>query len=496
MTDQEIGLAKAMLKRGLKNDVVHFHFNRADRLISSGRIAQIRKGKYGASVAEAAPDVVDAFLLDWAARRTAESPGSAAERAILLALFAQTGGAWRLAVGETDRVECKRTFRLSPEQRFADIIRSIAGLANNSGGYIFIGIANGTFHVDGLADDQFAKTDPAEINRVLVGALDPVPQVTASVLQIGNRNVGVLHVAKHDHPPVMAIKNIGTEVKEGTIYYRYVGETRAIRPGELRRIIAEREQKAIAEFSQSMARVAAGADATLDLETGEVKGKSGRLVIDKSLLPAIQFVREGDFTERKGAPALRIIGEVEPVDLQERERVRIVRAAVTPDAIIRNFLRGERVADPSQYIRAQAHCQRRWLPVWYYVAQANMPLDVLIEELRSEVATHPTSRELVVRRLLRTETARKVHVGKPARLCSQLARGNVTPPASPTDDVGFANALMGLPSDAKGVDQFKPILLQCLDRAESTPGGQVRSAIYRAASRLDEILHGPVETGA
>ncbi|MBI5114454.1 MAG: hypothetical protein HZA68_21030 [Rhodovulum sp.] len=133
MTDEGIGLAKAMLKRGLKNDVVHFHFNRADRLISSGRIAQIKSGTYGAAVPEATPEVLESFLLEWAPRHATDTPGSAAERALLGALFAKEAGIWRLVAGETDRFECKRGFCLAPEQRFADILRSIAGLANNSG---------------------------------------------------------------------------------------------------------------------------------------------------------------------------------------------------------------------------------------------------------------------------------------------------------------------------------------------------------------------------
>ena len=45
-------------------------------------------------------------------------------------------------------------------------------------------------------------------------------------------------VPQHDHRPVVAIKNVGQDVKEGGIYFRYVGETRLIKPGELRQIIA------------------------------------------------------------------------------------------------------------------------------------------------------------------------------------------------------------------------------------------------------------------
>jgi adenine deaminase len=50
MSDEEVGVVRAMLAKGMKNDHVHFYFNRADRLISSGRIAQIRNGSYAKDV--------------------------------------------------------------------------------------------------------------------------------------------------------------------------------------------------------------------------------------------------------------------------------------------------------------------------------------------------------------------------------------------------------------------------------------------------------------
>ena len=73
MTDQEISIVKVMLSKGMRNDAIHFYFNRADRLLSSGRIAQIRKNKYGATIVEATPDELESFLADWHARQTTNS---------------------------------------------------------------------------------------------------------------------------------------------------------------------------------------------------------------------------------------------------------------------------------------------------------------------------------------------------------------------------------------------------------------------------------------
>lgn len=145
--------------------------------------------------------------------------------------------------------------------------------------------------------------------------------------------MGVLSVQPHENAPVIALKNIGSDVKEGAIYFRYVGETRAIKPGELRQIIAMREQPAVAEFSRRMVGVASGTQATLDLATGEVKGNAGTFMIDQALLPQIQFIREGDFTQVEGAPALRLVGDVQAIDRAAQERAQIIRDSVTPHSV-------------------------------------------------------------------------------------------------------------------------------------------------------------------
>ena len=64
ITDEEIALIKAMLRRKIPNDRIHFYFNRADRLVSSGRIAQIKGGKYGKGVPEGTQAAVDTFWLN------------------------------------------------------------------------------------------------------------------------------------------------------------------------------------------------------------------------------------------------------------------------------------------------------------------------------------------------------------------------------------------------------------------------------------------------
>jgi hypothetical protein len=494
LSDAEIGIIKAMLRKGWRNDVIHYYFNKPDRLISPGRIAQIKKGKYGASVEEAQPEELEAFLSDRADPETKSPPApSPVDMRTLRSMFVRETGTWRLAGGETDRTECKAGFRLHPEDRFSKALRAIAGLANNKGGYLLFGVTDGSFQADGLADDVFTRSDVALVNRILAGSLDPVPHVTKGLIELGGKQVGVLYVEKHEHGPVIAIKNVGQDVKEGGIYFRYVGETRLIKAGELRQIIAAREQRAIAEFSARMNRVATGKEATIDLDSGEVAGTSGKFVIDKALLSSIQFVREGEFSETKGAPALRLIGDVEPVSEAERERTRIIRENVTPDAVIRNFLRNEKVAEPMQYIHFQAHAQRKWFPVWFYVDQTKSMAEAVAEDLRRQVATYPVSRDALVGRISGKETAFRQSTGKAEALKIKLVRGEITAPTDIDQDVVFAAAVQALPQTVKvkDLETIRTALLSSLDRAQ---GGDSRSsnrrgAIYRAASRLDELLY-------
>ena len=49
-------------------------------------------------------------------------------------------------------------------------------------------------------------------------------------------------------------------------------------------------------------------------------------------------MREGEFSETKGAPALRLLGDVRPAAHTDSSAANIIRKNVTDDAVLRNFL--------------------------------------------------------------------------------------------------------------------------------------------------------------
>ncbi|MHB8287447.1 MAG: hypothetical protein ACYDD1_22620, partial [Caulobacteraceae bacterium] len=97
---------------------------------------------------------------------------------------------------------------------------------------------------------------------------------------------------------------------------RYPGEDRLISPADLQRLVEQRlqqlSQTILSKHLENIMRFGIENAAVMNLITGEIDGKAGSFLIDEALLPKISFVKDGEFVERSGAPALKLIGEVAP----------------------------------------------------------------------------------------------------------------------------------------------------------------------------------------
>lgn len=85
ITDEEIGLTKAMLRRGMRNRDIQFYFNRQDRPVNSGRITGINAGAYGPEVQDAKEAALDAFLAGFAPPQVGVGIEACAPRELTLA---------------------------------------------------------------------------------------------------------------------------------------------------------------------------------------------------------------------------------------------------------------------------------------------------------------------------------------------------------------------------------------------------------------------------
>lgn len=510
ITDKEIGLIRAMTDRGMKNKDIQFLFNRPERAVNSGRITQIRDGSYGQEVQTATDDELNQFLEerrpmpDYGAIRVPN--GSLThlnidplDHSLILKFFAKDRkGIWRLAVGETDQHECKLNFGL---RAWADWVKAIAAMANNKGGYIFFGVhdnANNTdgvsksYAVVGLKDSKFSQIDPSEIVGKIRSALDPTPVVRMTTLTIGESSVGVMYVEQHPSRPVIVRNADGSVLREGEILFRYSGRSDRIKYSDLRSILDDRDAVSRRDVLPLLERVLSlGPQRAIigDLETGIVESDGSRIVIDPLLLDKLKFIKEGHFSEKDGASALRLIGDITK-DGDIIPATRIVRKAVTPDAILENFLKEEKVEQPIQYVIYSAYSPRGWQPLWYYIKMARISVADAVQYLKSENASHPSNRDNAVARLQGRRTAYKKNPGRPKYFLDQIQNDEILQSDDENELYKFALAIQGLEEVPKNVDRIKEILLSSFKLAstQSNFHSMFRSAIFRSACRLDELL--------
>jgi hypothetical protein len=224
------------------------------------------------------------------------------------------GVQWRLKAGETDEHECKENFGIKHAHNW---LRPMAALANNRGGYLLFGVydkgkkddaGNNLSHVVcGLKSDEFVKTDPVEFTKKVKATFDPTPHFAVGVVAVGGATVGVIHVQQHPSRPVITTRQEG-DIREGDVYFRYPGQSSRIKYSDLRGILDDRDVKARAAILPMVERLLAlGPSRAIvgDIKEGTLGDGKQMLHIDEALLEKIAFIKEGQFDEKAGAPALR-----------------------------------------------------------------------------------------------------------------------------------------------------------------------------------------------
>lgn len=442
ITDEEIGLIKAMLARGMANKAIQFYFNRQDRAVNSGRISGIKHRDYGPEVPKASDEALSAFIANFTSPELS-APGIVVETApaapldamdekMLRSFFGKDeNGAWHCTAGETDEFECKEGFSL---RNFSKPLRTIAGFANNRGGYLFFGVKDKPlgFAVSGLADDRFTQTDQNKFSQTIRSVLEPTPRFRVASLKLDAMTVGVIHVEPHSAKPVIASKTEG-DVAEGAIYFRYPGETKAICYADLRAILDERDQrsrKAILPMVQRLLELGPKDAMVTNLADGQLEGGHRPIIIDQQLVDRIKFIRDGEFDERVGAETLRLVGDVNAVDLSSVMTIKTVRTELTEESIVRNFVGRVLVEEPLAYVRQASHEQSFLLPLFYYLHLAGQSREGAVADLQAHRKAKPNTAKEIIRRLKRQRTLFVAAGGKRLNTLNQIreqAVGDVKP---------------------------------------------------------------------
>ncbi len=491
-----------MLARGMANKEIQFYFNRQDRAVNSGRISGIKHRDYGPEVPKASDDTLSTFLSNFVSPEPSvpsivietapAQPQDAMDEKQLRSFFTKdAGGTWHCSVGETDEFECKQNFNLNG---FSKPLRTIAGLANNRGGYLFFGVKDmpDNFAVCGLADDRFTNTDQSKFSQIIRSVLEPTPRFCVKTLKLDEHTVGVIHIEPHTAKPVIACKTEGSFVAEGAIYFRYPGETRAICYADLRTILDERDRssrEAVLPMVQRLLELGPKDAMVANLADGQLEGGQRPIMIDQQLIEKIKFIRDGEFEEKEGAATLRLVGDVNTADLSAVTNTKTVRTEVTEESIIRNFVMRTTVEEPLAYVRQASHEQSFLLPIFYYLQLAGQGRNEAISDLQSYRNAKPNTRKEIIRRLKGERSLFRQAGGQRLLMLNQIREQAIDKIDTIEVAKAVLDALTGLKTDDAGIFNYaNSLVIQALefwDMDRSLVGG-----IRKAASRLDELIYG------
>ena len=220
---------------------------------------------------------------------------------------------------ESSDLEYKENFHRGDE--ILKYIKTLVGMANNKGGKIIFGVKDSPHIPVGMTNNKFVELDPSELEAQIRQHFAPTISWNMDTVENEGKLFGILTVKEADLKPVVCCSSKNGIVREGAIYYRYRGETKEIGYPELRKLLeAEREKERILWIShiQKIATIGPANVEMLDLYKGEMSVNDRKVYINKDLISKIKFIKEGHFVEKyeEGAPALKLVGDVEGVDVK------------------------------------------------------------------------------------------------------------------------------------------------------------------------------------
>ncbi len=221
---------------------------------------------------------------------------------------------------ESTSLEFKESFGFKSLGKY---LKTISAFANTQGGLVVFGVTDNPRLLKGIDRERFEQIKIEQLSTYLSEYFSPEIHWDIGVVRYKRKYYGFIGIEESDDKPVICKKNSGDSLKDGDIYYRYRGASRRIEFPELKRMqleIREKERRLWMEHIERISRVGPQNVALLDLYSGKMESSNigGNFVIDEELLANLKddvtFVQEGNFSEAEGAPTLKLVGNLAPVD--------------------------------------------------------------------------------------------------------------------------------------------------------------------------------------
>ena len=230
---------------------------------------------------------------------------------------------------ESFNLEYKENFQLG--DNLIKYIKTLVGMANNKGGQIIFGVKNSPHIPKGMANQRLNETDPKDIDAKIREYFSPEIKWSMAIQDFQGKSFGMISVEEALEKPVVCKKNKSEILREDAIYYRYRGETKEIEFPELKLLLEKEKEKERIQWIKHIERISMVGPRNihiLDKYNGEITYGDSKILLDKSLLDKLSFIREGHFTEvdGEGKPTLKLVGTIEGL-------IDIDNATIDPNAM-------------------------------------------------------------------------------------------------------------------------------------------------------------------
>jgi hypothetical protein len=375
------------------------------------------------------------------------------------------------------------------------VLCALAAMSNNRGGFLFLGVANADCEAVGVGD-AFDSFDIAKLMDKVKVHLAPTPRITCKgVIDLNGTKVGFIHVDPHPDKPVIVSKDDGDKLREGEILFRYAGQSARIKFTDLREMLAERDRRAqlaLAHAAGKLADVGTSNALILDTDKNVLDADGRKIFIDEELAKSINFIKEGQFNEIDGAPTLKLVGEVTPVNAQALTTEKLVPKAIAQNDILLAFLEQEAVTNPKEYVLAGVSQPRTWLPIFYFANLASVQPAEMADEVKNVGTSQKAKRQSVLDRFAGTKTAyAKPPTKKAAAAIAAIIDGTFVVPKTIGEASIFSQAMTSIAKTTASLDKILSALKASYALAVSADDGAVLSFVFKAACRADEIFFQP-----
>jgi hypothetical protein len=225
----------------------------------------------------------------------------------------------KVTLGVTTREGKHREFKRDfAANDLSEYTKTLAAFSNADGGVLIFGVSEKPRLIVGVNQ----VVDEAHWANRLREDFDPEIVVSTKVYTLGTSQLFVVGVDSSPNRPVICRKSRSKAVtdkdgkvrdvevlREGSIYFRYAGQTRAIGYTELTAMLADREKRRIQAIMQTlkvMERV--GLENTGVVNIGE---QTSNLYVSRETAKGLTFIDQGKFVEKDGAPAYVVLGKID-----------------------------------------------------------------------------------------------------------------------------------------------------------------------------------------